>query len=113
MEINITTHQPTAAIVRLQGRLNLLVAAEVKQRLLQEVAAGHAILIIDMSSVSCIDSSGLGALIGGLKVARLAGGDLRLAAVPPQTALLLQLTRLNRVLTLYDDVATALGSRVS
>ncbi|PDW02370.1 STAS domain-containing protein [Candidatus Viridilinea mediisalina] len=108
MEITITPHEPTTAIVYLQGRLNLLVAGELRQRLLQEVAEGRSILVIDMSSVSFIDSSGLGALIGSLKIARLAGGDLRLAAINDQAETLLRLTTLNKLLRPYADVAAAL-----
>jgi anti-sigma B factor antagonist len=56
-----------------------------------------------------IDSSGLGAVIGGLKTARQAGGDLRIASLTPQVASVLQLTNLDRVLRPYDSVAGALG----
>ncbi len=48
-------------------------------------------------------SSGLGALVSGLKVARQAGGDLRIAAPTEQVVTVLELTNLNRVLSTYDS----------
>jgi anti-sigma B factor antagonist len=55
-----------------------------------------------------IDSSGLGALIGGLKQGRQAGGDLRIAGAPERVRMVLSLTNLDRVLRPYDDLASAI-----
>jgi anti-anti-sigma factor len=57
-----------------------------------------------------IDSSGLGALIGGLKAARLASGDLRLARTQAQAQTILRLTTLDRVLTSYGSAEEALAA---
>jgi anti-sigma B factor antagonist len=54
-----------------------------------------------------MDSSGLGALISGLKTARQAGGDLRIAGAGPQVEAVLDLTNLKRVLRPRPDVASA------
>jgi anti-sigma B factor antagonist len=56
-----------------------------------------------------MDSSGLGALIGCLKAARQAGGDLRIAAVQPQVKMVLELTSMDRVLTSYASADEAFG----
>ncbi len=108
MEMEVTRAGEQAAVVRLAGRLDLLAAAEVKQLLTKTVSDGARVLVIDMGEVSFVDSSGLGALIGGLKAARLAGGDLRLANVGTQAQTILELTTLNRVLRVYPNVAEAL-----
>jgi anti-sigma B factor antagonist len=63
--------------------------------------------VVDLSGVEFIDSSGLGALIGELKKARQAGGDLRISGVTDQVATVLRLTNLDRVLRPYADVQTA------
>jgi anti-sigma B factor antagonist len=96
------------AVARLSGRLDLACAAEVKQALLETVAAGHSRLVVDLGEVSFIDSSGLGALVGGLKAARLAGGDLRLARPGAQALVILELTTLDRVLCPFATLAEAL-----
>jgi anti-sigma B factor antagonist len=59
--------------------------------------------------VNFIDSSGLGALISGLKSARQAGGDLRIANPGEQARVVLKLTTLDRVLRPYDSVEDALA----
>ncbi|MBC7590775.1 MAG: STAS domain-containing protein [Salinibacterium sp.] len=69
--------------------------------------AGPAAGRVDLSDVDFIDSSGLGALIGGLKAARQAGGDLRIAAPNEQVRLVLQLTNMERVLTAYPAASSA------
>jgi anti-sigma B factor antagonist len=71
------------------------------------VAEGLTRLSIDLKGVDFIDSSGLGALISGLKAARIAGGDLRIAAPATQVQLVLQLTNMDRVLRAYEDAETA------
>jgi anti-sigma B factor antagonist len=53
-----------------------------------------------------MDSSGLGALVGCLKSARQAGGDLRIAAPSAQVLMVLKLSNIDRILRPYDDVST-------
>ncbi|MCL1900407.1 MAG: STAS domain-containing protein [Promicromonosporaceae bacterium] len=89
------------------GKFNMVSAPLLKTRMDDLVAAGKARLIIDMSSVEFIDSSGLGALIGGLKGTRQAGGELRLAAPGDQARAVLKLTNLDRILTPYKTVEEA------
>ncbi|CAA9215691.1 MAG: hypothetical protein AVDCRST_MAG77-183 [uncultured Chloroflexi bacterium] len=111
MDITVTPGPIGAgiAVVSLCGRLDLLSAAAVKQRLATEVAAGHKKLIVDLGDVAFIDSSGLGALISGLKAARQAGGDLRIARPCDQARLVMKLTTLDRVLRPYLTVDEAIA----
>ncbi len=51
-------------------------------------------IVVDLSETEFIDSSGLGALIAGLKIARKAGGDLCIAAPTQQVCTVLELTTL-------------------
>jgi anti-sigma B factor antagonist len=107
MQIEVEEESGRIAVVRLGGRLDLLSAAAVKQRLAQEIAGGHRQLVVDLNEVEFIDSSGLGALIGGLKAARVAGGDLRIARPREQARTVLRLTTLDRVLRGYETVEEA------
>lgn len=109
MELTLDTRPNGTAVVRLSDRLDLFAAAEVKQRLVEAVKDGRPRLVIDLGQVTFIDSSGLGALIGGLKAARLAGGDLRIARPGPQVLLTLELTALDQVLRPYPTVEEALA----
>jgi anti-sigma B factor antagonist len=96
-------------IIRPSGRLDLLRAAQFKQDLSKIVSGGQSRLVIDLDAVTFIDSSGLGALIGGLKAARQADGDLRIARPNQQASVILQLTTLDRVLKPYSTIEEALA----
>jgi anti-anti-sigma factor len=94
-------------IIALSGRLNGASAPEFKQKIRQIVESGRSRLILDMAGVVFIDSSGLSALISGLKAAREAGGFFRLTALGNQVAAVIKLMMLDRVFDIYTDVASA------
>jgi anti-sigma B factor antagonist len=89
------------------GKLNLVSAPPVKSRIDDLIREGRTRLIVDLARVEFVDSSGLGALIGGLKSARGAGGDLRIANAGAQVVAVLGLTNLDRILTPYPSVEEA------
>ena len=107
MDISSEELAPGVVAVHCTGRLNMVAASGVKTFLDKTVDAGGRKVVVDLSGVAFIDSSGLGALIGGLKKARQAGGDLRIAGVGEQVAAVLRLTNLDRVLRGYDSVERA------
>ena len=109
MEVIVDGRPGGVGVVRLIGRSDLLSAAEVRKRLAQIIADGNRRLIVDLAEVPFIDSSGLAALISGLKAARLAGGDLRIARPNDQARSVLEITSLNRVLRPYSTVEEALA----
>ena len=108
MQVSIDRHQGQAAVITPEGRLDLASASEFKQILTDAVEAGDRILVVDLSNVPFVDSSGLGALISGMKATRLAGGDLRIAEVGDQARLILELTSLDKVMKIYPTVEEAL-----
>lgn len=108
MQLRVTAARPGTAVVQLDGRLDLISAGEAKQRMVEAVAAGQHRLVVDMANVDTVDSSGLGAIVGVLKAARQAGGDLRIARATSQLRVLLELTTLDRVLRPYETVEEAL-----
>lgn len=99
-----------AAVIRASGRLTMIVSPQLRTVITDTVASGRSRIVVDLSACEFVDSSGLGALIAGLKTARQAGGDLRIAGVGPQIATVLQLTNLDRVLRAHDTVDGALGA---
>ena len=109
MQVTVDAQPAGVAVLRLAGRLDLLSAAIVKERLAEVVAAGQRRLVVDLGEVPFIDSTGLTSLIDGLKAARQAGGDLRLARPGEQARTILRLTRLDRVLQPYATVEEALA----
>jgi anti-sigma B factor antagonist len=83
-------------------------AVETREDVLSElVAAGTNRIVVDMAETTFLDSSGLGALIGGLKSARQAGGDLRIARPTPSVVTVFELTNLDKVLRARESVEEA------
>ena len=91
------------------GRLNMVTAPKLREVVTEAIGNGHNRLVLDMAGTEFIDSSGLGALVGCLKAARQAGGDLRIANVGSQVQMVLQLTSMDRILTPYASVDEAFG----
>jgi anti-sigma B factor antagonist len=89
------------AILRPVGKLNMLGAGALRDAVAGAVRGGRHRVVVDLARVDFLDSSGLGALIAGLKSCRQAGGDLRIAAPNEQVQLVLQLTNMERILTAH------------
>jgi anti-sigma B factor antagonist len=107
--IELDTEQgPDVAVVRPRGRLTMVHAADLRAVITEALADGRSRIVVDLGDCEFLDSSGLGAVIGGLKAARQAGGDLRIAALQPQVMTVLKLTNLDRVLRPHGTVAEAL-----
>lgn len=107
MELTVQELADGIAVLSLDGRLNMVTASRLRDVVNSTVENGFPRVVIDLSGVDFIDSSGLGALISGLKTARQAGGDLRITSPTEQVQLVLQLTNMERVLPAYADHATA------
>ena len=71
---------------------------------------GKKNVIVDLSKVKFMNSSGLGMLISGMSTMRNAGGDLRLANVADRIQSLLVITKLITVFKHYDSVEAAVSS---
>jgi anti-sigma B factor antagonist len=70
----------------------------------------HFNIIIDMSGISRIDSSGVDALVTAVRRARENGGDAKLARLTPRVQTLLEITQLTSVFDIYADVPAALSN---
>jgi anti-sigma B factor antagonist len=90
------------------GRLTMVDALAFRSAVAEAVGEAATTVVVDLSACAFMDSSGLGAVIAGLKAARQAGGDLRIAAPSTQVLTVLQLTNLERVLRPFGSVAEAL-----
>ena len=83
-------------------------SAEVKHAVVSEIT-GEVDLVIDLSAVRFIDSSGVGALVSVLKKARSCGRRMILAGVTPPVRSILEVIRLTAVFELRDTVEEALA----
>lgn len=110
IEFETSTRDGDVAVLAAKGRLDMVAAPQLRTLVTETVAGGSRRLVVDLAGTTFLDSSGLGALIAGLKTARQAGGDLRIAGAGEQVQMVLELTQMNTVLRPYPDVEAALGA---
>ena len=110
MEISCKSVSPTVSTVSLSGALNARSAEEAKQTFRDLVEQGVKQVIVDLHEVPFIDSSGLAALVSGLKTFGGEASNLKLAAPQSQARLLFELTMFDRVFEIHDSVDDALKS---
>lgn len=91
-----------------ETKLNAANAPAFREGMAKLIADGHKRFVIDMSRVTFVDSSGLGAMVGVLKRIGNAG-DLAVTGLQPPVQRLFELTRMDRVFRIYDDAAAAIG----
>jgi anti-sigma B factor antagonist len=94
-------------VVALDGTLDAAVAQKVRNEFKEMISSGSSQVIVDLEKVKFIDSSGLSALVTGFKAARAAGGDMALINLAPAVRSIIELTRLHRIMEIFDDEASA------
>lgn len=106
-KIAIEPRQGGVAVARVTGRLDFASAPTARDQFAAAIADGQRKLIVELNKVEFVDSAGLGSLIGGMRRARQAGGDLRIANPNEQVRTLLSLTSLDQVLKVHPTVEEA------
>jgi anti-anti-sigma factor len=107
MKISVHPVEPGQLVMHVEGRLDAETCNTLKRSFQDQVTAGARYITVEMSQVAFIDSSGLSALISGLKALRQAGGGLNLANVAAQARAALRLTLLDTVLPIFETVSEA------
>ena len=85
------------ATLRIEGTLDAVTAPELRPALDALVAENKQKIVIDLSSLRLIDSSGVGVLVSLFKRVRANGGDVRIVGVRDQPRAIFRLLRLDRV----------------
>lgn len=97
-------------VCRPAGELDAYTVAQFREAL-AELGTGERVLI-DLSAVPFLDSAGLGALIGGVRRAREAGGDVAVFGARPAVARLLHTTGFDRVASVTESQDEAVRALV-
>jgi anti-sigma B factor antagonist len=94
-------------VVRPQGDLDAESVGSFQSTVETLLREGTQYFVIDLASVSFVDSSGLASLVRLYKHVRIGEGDVRLAQVPAAVMTVLELTRLSRVFDIYPTADEA------
>ncbi|MFQ3213011.1 MAG: anti-sigma B factor antagonist [Marivirga sp.] len=93
-----------------EEKLDSSISSDLKSDLITMQAEGVTNLIIDLSEVKYIDSSGLSALLVGNRVFREAGGAFIIAAPSEHTSKLIKISQLDKVLDILPTAHEAIES---
>ena len=95
-------------IVDLSGRITLDEGSTaLRETIKQLIDQGQKRVLLNMSKVQFIDSSGIGELVSAFTSAREQGGELKLLNLSKKVHSLIQITKLHAVFDIRDDEAAA------
>ena len=97
-----TEKTPTEATVRCSGRITMENAARLRETA-RALIAEHKRLVIDLSDVNYLDSSGLGMIVGVYVSAKRAGCQLKLINLRPRVKEIFTLARLDEALAGHEE----------
>ena len=99
-----------AAVLALTGDVDLQTSPVVRQKLLESLEQYKSI-IVDLSQVNYIDSSGVASLVEAFQVSRKKGSSFALASVSSAAMRVLSLARLDKVFNIHPSVEAALAAQ--
>lgn len=88
-------------------KLDTQVAPELKSQFVLLDSEGDANFILDMSNVKYCDSSGLSALLVGNRFSKSSEGTFVVCGLQPNVEKLINISQLNSVLNIAEDITTA------
>jgi len=93
-------------VVSVRGEVDLSWSQRLRKQILDALATTRAV-VVDLSQVSYIDSSGIAALVEGFQNARGKGQHFSLVAVSKPVHAVLELARLDRVFPIHANLEDA------
>jgi anti-sigma B factor antagonist len=96
-------------VVAVGGEIDVYTAPRLRDTITSLIAGGAHHLVIDLSDVEFLDSTGLGVLVGGLKKVRSHDGSLKLVCAEERLLKIFRITGLSKVFPIHADLAGALA----
>lgn len=111
MKLDVTEVGGDLLVRVVDSRIDAAAAVQFRDAMRSALEGGHSRVVLDLSRVAFVDSSGLGAIIAVLKHL---GKErtLELAALQPAVAKVFRLTRLDEIVKVHMDTAGAFGGQV-
>jgi anti-sigma B factor antagonist len=100
---------PDTRIISVAGEIHVTTAPEFSQRLNDAISAGTHGVVIDMSQVEFIDSTGLSVLLNGLRRVTRSDGRLALVVTNPTVLRLFEITKLDSTFDIQPTVEAAVA----
>ena len=110
MKLESSVQGDAQIIVAEEPRIDAAVAIQFKDRMKAETEGGEGRVILDLSRVEFIDSSGLGAIVAAMK--QMSGKRrMELAGLTETVQKVFRLTRMDTIFAVHDSVDAALEQR--
>ena len=109
MGLTSTSKGATQIITVHSNRIDAAMAIQFKEDMRQETQSGPDRVVLDLSQVEFIDSSGLGAIVASMKQLEK-GRRLDLAGLRPIVEKVFRLTRMDTVFRLFKSLDEAIGA---
>jgi anti-sigma B factor antagonist len=109
LEVDVQ-EQDRWSVVSLRGEIDVYTAPRLRQSLIDLVEAGKTDILVDMSKVDFLDSTGLGVLVGGLKRVKAQDGSLEIVATQDKILKIFEITGLSKVFPIHDSVDAAVSA---
>ena len=100
----------SAEVLELRGDIDLNEKPKVAAQLEPLIERKITGIVIDLSQVPYVDSSGLAIFIDALQRVRQYGGRLALSGLQNNVRLVFQISKLDKVFTIFDDSQSALAA---
>ncbi|HUR86147.1 MAG TPA: STAS domain-containing protein [Solirubrobacteraceae bacterium] len=98
-----------ANVVSVSGEIHVSTAPKFSKRLTEIIESGKTRLVLDLTAVEFIDSTGLSVLLNGLRAVDQRGGRMALVCTNPTVLRLFQITSLDATFDIFDDRAAAVA----
>jgi anti-sigma B factor antagonist len=99
-------------VVAPAAELDMATAPDLRHSLLHGIDDGYHHVVLDLTKVTFIDSSGFAVLVTVLKRLRALGGDLRLAGAGTAPLSAMRICGLDQVFAMYPDVMAATSDQL-
>ena len=111
MELSLSTHTVGEhTVLEVGGEVDVYTAPRLRERLIELVEGGARHVVVDLSRVEFLDSTGLGVLVGGLKKVRAHDGSMELICSQDRLLKIFRITGLAKVFTIHESESAALGA---
>jgi anti-sigma B factor antagonist len=108
MQLDIdVTERGGYTVLSPHGEIDYATGPQLKEAITDALVAGKLHLVVDLLGVEFIESTGLGALIGGRRRARALDGSLSLVCAESSVLKVFRVTGLDRVFEIHDSVESA------
>jgi anti-anti-sigma factor len=97
-------------VLPLQGEIDLSITSDIAATLRDMISTKPPRLVVDLTDVTYIDSSGLAVLIGSMQQIEQYGGKFALAGVGEDVRSILETARLDQFFVTYPHVDAALAA---